>query len=151
MPLRIGRSIRRMLRYRQVFQCLPATTHTDQVRATVDQTSTIIRHGSLCAMIRDYQIADGDLANTQSHGSAQIHFEHQSVRCELLFRIFLQHLIHGIGVRYHGLAMPAVTKGILCTDRTVRHEARCCQPGIMGAERGKARQHGTADPLRKTR
>jgi len=43
----------------------------------------------LHAVVRDHQIADRDLTDTQCHDSAQIHFEHQSVSGEFLGWIFL--------------------------------------------------------------
>src|SRR5215472_4458800 len=51
-------------------------------------------------MIAYHHVVDRDLANTQCHDLAQVRFKHQSIRCHLIPRQFLEERFHAHAAVY---------------------------------------------------
>src|SRR6266566_7712900 len=119
------------------------------MRTAVNWSPCVIRRRSLRPMVRDHEAIDRDLADTQRRDSAQVRFEHQSIRRDFVRWNLLKELIQLPSRRDKGLPSTAIAKWFLYTDRTTDQHTCCRNAGIAGAEHAVAWQHHPAHSLRE--
>src|SRR5215470_20151070 len=121
------------------------------MRAAVNWSPFVIRRRSLRPMVRDREALDRDLADTQRRHSAQVRFEHQSIRRDFVRWKPLKELIQLANRRNKGLSSTAIAKWFLYADRTANQHTCRSNACIAGAEDAVAWQHHLAHSLRETR
>src|SRR5215813_288344 len=104
------------------------------MRAAINWSPVVIRRRSLHPIIGDHEAIDRDLADTKRCDSAQVRFEHQSIRRDFVQWTLFKKLVQFASRRNKGLSSTAIAKCFLYADRaTVQHTSRrnAC---ISGAE-----------------